>query len=831
MTFRQYVGIGIASSLAIIASRPICADVPTDDAARAKIVGKPSALSAQPAKITLVGPRAMQQVVVTGEYAGSPDRDLTPFVTFKTGDPSVAIVSQGGMITPRHDGITSLIIQAGTQKTTIPIVVEHFDKPQPVSFRREVMATLNVGGCNSGSCHGTPNGKNGFKLSLRGFDPDADFLQLRRDLLGRRSSTIEADGSLILLKALGKIAHEGGTRFVHDSVHAHTMRSWLAEGGKNDPLIETHIKKLEVLPGPRILHAPSRWQQLAVIAHFADETVRDVTRFTVFSSSDPEIAQVQGAGLVEFGQSGEVAILCRYLQTIQTVNLTFLEPRPGFVWKNLPENNDIDRHVFAKLKMMNIQPSELCSDHEFVRRAYLDLCAVLPTPLETRKFLADADKNKRVKLIETLLERPEFLDFWTMKWMDVLRGSQRILQPKGAQAYQKWFREHLQKNTPFDQVVRELLTATGSTFEVGPANFYRAVRNPEEIAETTAQLFFGIRMQCSKCHNHPFERWTQDDYYSLAAFFSKVSHKGAGKEPFKNKGSETIYLDPKGEVKHLRTGRPAFPRFLGGADLVFVPKEKDRRATLADWATSKSNPFFARSVVNRTWYHLLGRGIVDPVDDFRDSNPPANAALLDALARDFVEHDFDVKHLIRTIMASRTYQLSALGNDFNKTDTKYFSHTITRLLSAEQLLDALSQVTEVPEKFPGFVEGTRAVNLAGADIEHPFLKSFGKPSRDTVCECEREGETNLGQALQFISGSTINGKLTSTKNRLSRLLTKKLGSQEMAEELYLATLSRLPSATEVRAAVQHVENADSRRAGWEDVQWTLLNTKEFMFRH
>jgi hypothetical protein len=637
----------------------------------------------------------------------------------------------------------------------------------------------------------------------------------------------------MLQKALGRVPHEGGQRFPPDSVPARAVRDWLTEGSQDDPADLPALKGIEILPGPRVLNDPARWQQLAVLATFADGSVRDVTRLTVFTSSDPAVAEVGNTGLVEFRQAGEAAILCRYLSSLQSIRLTFLEPRQGFSWNAPPENNYVDKHVFAKLKMLSIPPSGLCTDQEFVRRAFLDLCGIPPTPDETKAFLTSSDKDKRAKLIDTLLERPEYADFWTLKWSDVLRSNRKTIQVKGTHVFQQWLRDKIEKDAPIDQMVRELITANGSTFANPPANYYRIARDPQNLAETTAQLFLGVRMQCSKCHNHPFERWTQDDYYSMAAFFARVKQKKDPNEPGANPqtpGAEWIYLERAGEVTQPRTNQVMAPRFIGGTTPT-IPAVKDRREVLADWLTGADNPFFAKSVANRIWYHLNGRGIVDPVDDFRDSNPSANDELLDALAKDFVSHKFDAKHLIRVIMTSRTYQLSAEVNDLNKEDNKYFSHAVTKLLGAEQLLDTLCAVTEVPEKYAGMPQGTRAVQLPDGEVNHPFLKTFGQPARELACECEREGDSNLAQALQLINGPTVNEKLRNPKNRLGRLLEKKLSDEEMLNELYLASLSRSPLDGEVKVALKHLaDNADKRKA-WEDIQWALINHKEFLFRH
>jgi hypothetical protein len=813
---------------------PVSAAVPTDASDKAAVIGQPAALVVQPTSIVLSGRHARQQIVVTGNYANGVVRDLTSLCELTSETPEIAAVDETGFVAPKKNGGTAIVVKAGGKSVRVPVTVKDLDKPHATSFRNEVVAALNVGGCNAGACHGTPSGKNGFKLSLRGFDPAADYVQLTRDVLGRRTDRQEPDASLILQKALGRVPHEGGQRFLPDSVPTRALRDWLSEGLRDDPPSLPALKSIDILPGSRVQLAPARWQQLAVMGHFADGSVRDVTRLTVFSSSDSAVADVNSSGLVEFKQAGEVAILCRHLMELQTVRLTYLEPREGFVWPNPPENNYIDKFVFAKLKMLSIPPSDLCTDQEFVRRAYLDLCGILPAPKEVRDFLDDKSPDKRAKLIDALLERPEYADFWTLKWSDVFRSNRKTIQIKGTYVFQHWLREHVAKNTGFDAVVREMLTASGSTFANPPANYYRIASDPQNLAETTAQLFFGIRMQCAKCHNHPFERWTQDDYYSMAAFFARVRRKKdpmePGPDPKKPGGAEIVYDGRSGEVKQPRTGQEMKPKFMGGATPT-IPPGVDRRQVLADWLASGDNPFFAKSVANRIWFHLSGKGIVDPVDDFRDSNPSANDELLDALAKDFAANKFDVKHLIRVIMNSRTYQLSAQANQFNADDSKYFSHATTKLLTAEQLLDAICTVTEAPEKFAGLPAGTRATQLPDGGVNHPFLKTFGQPARELACECERESDSNLAQALQLINGATINEKMRNANNRIGRLLKANTPERAMLDELYLSTLSRLPNEENVKVALEHVARAPDKRKAWEDIQWALLNAKEFLFRH
>jgi hypothetical protein len=843
----------------LVASPVLAGPIGADE--KAAVIGQPDSLVVAPESIRLSGPRAVQQVLVTGRYADGGERDLTAFCTLSAEAAGIIRVRPGGFLEALKDGRTTLIVQAGPRTARVPVIVSDFDKPSPVSFRNEFIAALNVSGCNQGACHGVPSGRGGFRLSLRGYNPPADYLELTRDVLGRRTDRLDPASSLIYLKGLGRVPHEGGQRFGVDSVAAQTMLAWLKQGRPDDPASLPTLKRIEVAPGPRIRKAPARWQQLAVRAHFSDGRVCDVTRLTVFSSSDEGVAQVDGNGLVELRQPGEAAILCRYLDTIQCVRLTYLEPRKGFVWKDPPENNQVDKYVFSKLKLLSIQPSELCSDQEFLRRVYLDLCGILPTPEEVRTFLADKTANKRAKLIDSLLERPEHSDFWTHKWLDLLRCNRLNLQIKGSHAYRHWLLRHVKRNTPWDQVVRKLLTASGSTFANPPTNFYRgiynnrasvALREPQALAETTAQLFFGVRLQCAQCHNHPYERWTQDDYHHMAAWFAQVKAKadpfrpGVPSRPYPwmlREDAIVVYPARTGEVTQPRTGKVMAPKILGVPAPV-IPPGKDRREVLAALLTAPDNPFFARSTVNRLWFHLMGKGIVDPVDDFRDSNPPANEELLDALAKDFVESKFDVKRILRTIANSRTYQLSAHGNKTNQRDERYFSRALIKQkrLTAEVLLDAICAATGAPEKFTGFPLGTRAVQLPDGQVidtggqyaswdRHPFLKAFGQPAREVACECEREGDVNLARVLELKNGSVISRKLQAPGNRIDKLLSRKATGAEVVEELFLATLSRPPLPDEVKAALDVVAKAKDRRAAWQTVQWALLNTNEFLFRH
>ncbi|MBN9122488.1 MAG: DUF1553 domain-containing protein [Planctomycetes bacterium] len=818
----------------LAATSPAIAAPPTDADERKAVIAQPAGVEVLPANVTLTGVRDARQLVVSGRYTDGSARDLTGVVDAKVEPAGVVELQEGLYLRPKKNGTATVVITAGGKETRIPVTVAGMDAAAPVSFRRDVIAAMNVGGCNMGACHGTPSGKNGFKLSLRGFDPAADFLQLTRDQFGRRSGKHDPEQSLVLLKGVGAVPHEGGQRFGMTSVPGEMLRAWLAEGLKDDAPALPPVKKVEVTPASRVLKTPAKWQQLAVVVTFADGVTRDVTRLTNFSSSDPSIADVTPTGMVEFKRAGEIAVLARYLEELVSVRLTYLEPREGFTWTNPPEANFVDTHVFAKLKQMSITPSALSEDYEFVRRAYLDCVGRMPTADEAKAFLADKDQKKRDKLIDKLVDMPEFADFWALKWADVLRSSRKTIQVKGSYGMQAWLRGHFLKNTPMDKIVQEIITANGNTYNNPPANYYRIAKDPTGLAETTAQLFLGVRMQCAKCHNHPFERWSQDDYYGMAAWFARVKTKPepvVGTKPAGNApGAEVVFTLRDGEVNQPRTGKQMKPRYIGVGDADVKPGE-DRRAVLATWLTSPGNPFFAKSVANRVWFHLMGKGIVDPVDDFRDSNPSCNDELLDALARDFAKNNFDLKVLVKTVMKSRTYQLSAQPNDFNKDDNKYFSHTVTKLLTAEQLLDAICDFTAMPEKFAGLPAGTRAIQLPDGEVNHPFLKAFGQPARELACECERESDGNLAQALQLINGPTVNEKVRNPNNRLGALLAAKKPDAEILSELYYAALGRAPFDDEKQIALDHVSKREDKRKAWEDVVWALINTREFLFRH
>ncbi len=864
----------VASLIAVVlvSGQQLVAAVPTDAAARQVAIGKPVALEVLPGSISLSGPRSTQQILVTGRYADGSLRDLTGFCQWKPVDPAMVDVNRDGLARGRRDGATKLAVHVAGLTATISVTVSDARKDVPISFRREFMPVLSVAGCSDIRCHGAPSGKDGFRLSLWGFDPDLDFQQLTHDGLGRRTNQVDPDNSLILNKALSQISHVGGRRFAPGSDFANLMRGWQAEGLRDDPRPVT-LKSMTVTPGRRVLKAPATWQRLAVRAEFSDGQVADVTRLTTFSSSDIAIANVDRTGQVDFNRQGEVAILCRFMGRMESVRMMHIaEPAPGYAWPNPPAANYVDTHVFAKLKMLHIAPSDPCTDEQFVRRLYLDLCGVLPTPQETLAFLEINGPDRRARLVEQLLQRPEYADYWTKKWFDVLRVTRDAINLEGSQKFQAWLRNRIEIDAPFDDTVRQMLTSTGQSYRDAPVNFYCVTMTPKtitdkqflqkDLAEATAQLFLGVRLQCAKCHNHPYERWTQNDFLGLAAHFNQVKRTRMGKAGPGGRAERRqieITIDKKAaEFTRDADGSAVVPSLIGQAPKP-IPAGQDRRHLLASWLTRLDNPYFAKAFVNRVWYHLNGRGIVEPVDDFRDSNPSSNDALLEALAAEFVASGYRLRPLIRSIVNSRTYQLSPISNTSNRGDKRYFSHMHARPLPAEVLLDAVCNVTGVPEQYeiakdytiglpPGTIKlpiGTRAVQLPVNDIvtlintgskyvryeSHPFLRAFGQPSRTQTCECDREQTFGRKQALELIIGQMMSKRLVDPTNRLSRMLADKSPDVEILDTLYLRALSRRPSPRTRTAMLAHVGNSPDKRQAWEDVLWTLLNSQEFIYQH
>lgn len=726
--------------------------------------------------------------------------------------------------------------------SAVLVCIQNLANAGEISFRNDVMAVLSKAGCNRGVCHGNLNGKGGFKLSLRGEDPKFDFESLTRDQAGRRANPLDPDRSLLLLKPTMQVPHEGGRRFTDEMPEYRVLRSWIEKGLPADSKNTPRLRRIDVSPAEKVLVDPAADLPISVTATFSDGTTRDITRLAVYET-DNALAAVSENGVVQRAGFGETTIIVRYLDKQSPVRVAFVPARPGFAW-NAPEPiNEIDGLNFAKLRSLRINPSEVTSDTEFFRRAYLDLLGIIPTANEAKRFVADRDPDKRSRLINKLLERQEFADAWAQKWSDLLRVEEKTLDRKGVRNFHGWIRQSIAENKPLDQFAREILSARGSTYTNPPANYYRALRDPITRAETTAQVFLGIRLQCAKCHSHPFDEWTQDDYYGWSAVFAKIDYRILDNrrrdqnDKHEFDGEQLVLVGVKGDVKNPRTQQRAEPRFLGSDSRV---DRGDRLQLAAEWVTSPSNERFAQMQANRIWFHLMGVGIVDPIDDFRATNPPSNPELLNWLSHELVASKFDLKHMIRTIMNSRTYQLTAIPNETNREDDRNFSHAPIRRLSAEQLLDSFSQVLNIPANFNGYPPGLRAGEIPGvmavrsrdkapASGDH-FLKVFGRPSRLQSCECERSEESTLSQAFELVSGPLLHEMLSHRDNRLSKLLAAKTSSQQIVDDLYWSALARAPSESEMKVTVAHLESGNDRRSALEDIAWALLTSDEFVLR-
>jgi hypothetical protein len=787
-------------------------------------------LAVEPAAVTLRHAEDRQRLLVSGTLADSSVRDLSRSAKYVSDNPAIVRVSDQGIVTPVAFGQATIEVSTSEQKITVPVTVADI-AARPVSFANDIMPILAKAGCNSGACHGAASGKKGFKISLRGYDPTKDFETLTRGTAGRRLSFNDPVHSLLLLKPTGAVPHEGGKRFDLDSPYARALERWIAQGCVSDLATAPKLVSVELYPKFRTLTEPGLQQQIMVLANFSDGTRRDVTDNSRYSSSNENTARVDEAGLVNSFNKGEAAIMARYGDKMAVSNLVVMNRDAQFAWTGPPANNYIDELVNAKLKQMEILPSELSTDEQFLRRVYYDVIGLPPTPEEIRAFLADTAADRRAKAINALLERPEHAEFWALKWGDLFKLRFDLLRDKGTWGMYRWLRDSIAANKPFDCFVREVVAAEGSCAENPPANFWRVFQNPDDASEAVVQVFLGIRLMCAKCHDHPFEKWVQKDYFGMAAFFSQVRNKPGGRR-------EDVVIfraDAVASARHPNTGETLNPKFLDGASLP-ISAEQDGREILADWMTRKDNPFLARATVNRLWSHLFGKGIIDPVDDIRSSNPPVNGPLLDALAKDFLEHNFDVRHILRTMLNSRTYQLAAKANRFNSDDKANFSHALPRRLSAEQLLDTLSRegfrsrYGEQTVAQPA--GGLRAGQLPDRMLTADMLDLFGRPRGESTCACERHEEASMTQALHLINGKSLASRLANPGGRLAKVLAiPKVTDQQIIEELYLTVLCRLPRPEELDLVSKHFATSGDRPKAAQDAMWVLFNTKEFLFNH
>jgi hypothetical protein len=789
-------------------------------------------LDVQPESVEITGPRQSVQLIVDAALPDGELADVTQGVSYAATDEGVLAVSKTGRVTPRGDGSARIRISIGDVSREVAVTVSGQGTKEAVSFAYQTLPVLAKAGCSGGACHGSPNGKAGFRLSLFGFEPAVDRQSLVRDLHSRRVNVVEPEQSLLLRKPTMEIPHAGGRRLTKGDGLYEVLRDWIGEGCQGDAETVACVG-IEVFPKvSRVLRFPAHSQQFRVVANFSDGSTRDVTQLAQFSLSNVNVADVSRDGLVTGLGRGETAVIIRYLEFIRTPLLTFVRDVDGFEWNDPPALTYVDEHVDTKLRQLQYLPSKLCSDEVFVRRVYLDVVGLLPSPEEALSFLEDKHPGKRKSLIDELLARPEFARYQAQKWGDLLRVSRKQIGMKAVFKYGRWLEGAVGTGMPYDEFARKLITASGSSVENPAANYYRTAGDTLDAMETTAQLFLGTRIQCAKCHNHPFERWTQSDYYGLAAFFNRVERKKT-----QSPDEVIVRISTDGEVQHPADGRVMKPTVPVGAA---SENSRDRRVAFADWLTSKDNPFFARVEANRIWAQLNGRGIVEPFDDFRDSNPASNAPLLDALAADFVKHDFDREHIFRVILNSRTYQSASRTNNLNREDTQYCSHYTPRRLTAEQLVDALSDVTGSPENFAFVPEGTRATWMPAPDLKPhdraklgdiEFLKVFGQPERQSVCECDRGDDTSLGQALELLNGGFLHRKLENPGNRFHTALKDGKPAEEIVTDLYLRALCRRPTEIELQASLNYVASSENKSVALEDVCWAIVNKDEFLFQH
>ena len=795
---------------------------------------KPAKLVFEPASITLEDGRDERRVIVWGVTKDGEKFDLSSHAKFSE-DSEAITISNDGYIHATAAGEAKVRVTAAGAEATLPVKVTDAAM-KPVRFVRDVIPMMSSVGCNAGTCHGSAKGKNGFKLSLRGYDPDFDYQALVNDISGRRFNRVVVEESLMLLKPTAEVPHEGRQVFKVGSREYNLLRDWIKEGAKSEDIAAARATGLEILPADINFALPGMSQRVIVMAKYPDGTMRDVSRDAVLSSNNEDVAQVKN-GIVTSVRRGEAAILIRYEGNYAAREVAVMGDRTGFEWVDAPEYNYVDKHIHAKLKKVKTLPSDVCTDAEFIRRASLDITGLPPKSDRVRAFIADTtpQREKRDKLVDELLASKDYSEFWANKWADLLQCTSESLGQKAVWQYKDWIRQSVRENKPYDKFVREILLAEGNAYKNPAVNYYRVLREPGKIAEDVSQTFLGVRFNCNKCHDHPFERWTQNQYYEFASYFSKVAIKRGfmDREVVKDDGNSTtrviseevVYRNrDAAEVTHPKTGSAVPPKAPFGT--AKPADDDDRRIAFVDWLTSKENPVFAKSMANRTWSYFFGRGIIDPVDDIRASNPPSNAPLLDALTEDFVQSGFDTRKLIRTICTSRTYQLSFKKNKWNEDDKINFASAQPRRLSAEQMVDAVALVTgHRPRNLPAGMRAAEApdAKIAGDD----FLTLFGRPKRQSACECERSSNLTLSHAMNLLNGATIGEAVAAPDNQIAALVNRESDDKKLIEELYFTILNRAPSEKEF--ALADLKSGGSRLEAAQDLAWALLNSPAFLF--
>lgn len=814
-------------------------------------VAAPAAeLKLLPKQVSLTGREArhgLLAVKIEDGFASPPVQ-----VKLSSADPSIVTIGAGNQLIPVRNGEVQVIATAADGSTaSAQVRVTAMEREHEWSFRNHVMAVLTKATCNSGACHGALAGKGGFLLSLQGYDIDFDYQSITRGARGRRVELAQPGYSLLLTKPTAATAHKGGKLIAADSRDYRILAEWIANGAAPPAAADPVIDHIEVLPALSLLKPGDR-QQLMVRAHYNDGRVEDVTHWAKFTSSNEVVATVDNktASVSVIGH-GEGAITAWFASQIVLARITapFENRIAQSVYSAADRRNEIDDLVLSQLQRLNLKPSPRVSDHDFIRRAFIDTIGVLPTPEETRAFLAATAHDKRDRLIDSLLSRPEFVDYWTFRWADMLMISGRLLRPEAVKAYYSWLRQRVAENMPWDELAKQIVTASGSSIDNGATNFFAVNQDPETMAENVSQTFLALSINCAKCHNHPLEKWTNDQYYAFANLFSRVRAKGWGGDTRNGDGVRTLYVEPHGELLQPRTGKPQVPAPLDGTPLDPVATQ-DRRLALADWLTAPENPYFTRTIANRVWAAFFGIGIVDPVDDLRASNPASNEPLLAALGQQLVDNGYDLKQLMRTILQSETYQRSSETLPENAGDTRYFSRYYPRRLLAEVLHDAIAGITAVPSDFANvqlqdgsmektsfYPKGTRALQLYDSAVASYFLKTFGRNERDIACECERSTQPSMVQVMHLSNGDTVNAKLSQPASRLSQLLSlaasSPTGDQAILEEAYLLCLSRAPTAAEQRQFEQIFQQTPTaeKRAAVEDLFWALMTSREFLFQH
>ena len=775
--------------------------------------------------VVIAGRDGMQQLIVSSRDTSGSEHDETRRAKFETIPAGIVAIDETGLVTPVSEGKAVVRASVENLSAEIEIEVTHLAVDLPINFTNDVVPLFTKHGCNGGGCHGKASGQNGFRLSLLGFEPHEDYEFLIKEGRGRRLFPAAPDRSLLLQKAAAVVPHGGGQRIELDSPPYRVLRRWISQGMPLGKETDPKVIGIDVFPKVRVLK-PGDAQQLAVVARYSDGSVRGVTRMTQLESNDAEMAEVTESGLVKTEkQTGTVAIMARFQGHVDVFRATL---PLGIDVNNLPQPaNLVDNHVFQQLKQLGLPPSENCSDSTFLRRSAIAIAGRLPTLEETKAFLANHDPSKREEWIDQLLDSESYADNFATKWSSILRNKRNNNDERRSTfAFYRWIRDSLYENKPYDEFVRDIVTASGDVSVFPAVAWYRQVRDQSALVEDTAQLFLGMRIQCAKCHHHPFEKWSQKDYHSFSAFYSRI-----GRKPTEFRNQERIVHNfGKATAKNPKTGEVLLPTGLDATPLELEAFDDPRHA-LADWMVSADNPFFAKALVNRYWKHFFGRGLVDPEDDMRVTNPATNPELLDALTKDFIDSGFDLKHLVRTICNSKTFQFAADPNQYNQKDKQNFSRFYPKRLDAEVLLDSIDVMTGVQTSFGGLPKGTKAIQLPDTGFDSYFLTVFGRPEASSACECERSAEASLAQSLHLLNSKDILGKISSDQGRAAALTNDERPIHEKIEELYYLAFSRKPTEQELAIATKHIETREKPREGFEDVVWALINTKEFLFNH